>query len=184
MGLLKGGINEIIATTANNAAPVGIHYREQTARMILFLGSHTAENIERDGWVVANFVHDPILYVKTAFGDLSRDAFVEEPVAGHLMHRLREAEAWIAFSATVENKTRETLVVRLTPEREIMEGAFIHPINRGFNSIIDATVHATRYMRNKDTELKKLIDYHAGIIRKCGGKREIEALELLIKYIE
>ncbi|MCX6688266.1 MAG: DUF447 family protein [Methanoregula sp.] len=184
MGLLKGGINEIIATTANNAAPIGIHYREQTARMILFLGSHTAENIERDGWVVANFVHDPILYVKSAFGDLSREAFVEEPVAGHQMHRLREAEAWIAFSATIENKTSEALVVRLTPEREIMEGAFIQPINRGFNSIIDATVHATRYIRNRDAELKKLIDYHAGIIRKCGGKREIEALNLLMSYIE
>ena len=184
MGLLKGGINEIIATTAFNAAPVGIHYREQTARMILFLGSHTAENIERDGWVVANFVHDPVLYVKTAFGDLSRDAFVEEPVAGRQMHRLREAEAWIAFSATVENKTRETLVVRLTPEKEIMEGAFLHPINRGFNSIIDATVHATRYMRSRDVELKKLIDYHGGIIRKCGGKQEIEALNLLMSYIE
>ena len=184
MGLLKGGINEIIATTAFNAAPVGIHYREKKAHMILFLGSHTAENIERDGWVVANFVHDPVLYVKTAFGDLSRDAFVEEPVCGRQMHRLREAEAWIAFSATVENKTNEALVVRLTPEKEIMESAFIHPVNRGFNSIIDATIHATRYMRNRDAELKKLIDYHAGIIRKCGGKQEIEALNLLMSYIK
>ena len=183
MGLLKGGINEIIATTAFNAAPVGIHYREKKAHMILFLGSHTAENIERDGWVVANFVHDPVLYVKTAFGDLSRDAFVEEPVAERQMHRLREAEAWIAFSATVENKTRETLVVRLTPEREIMEGAFIHPVNRGFNSIVDATVHATRYKENQDPKLQELIGYHSAIVRKCGGKREMEALNLLLKYI-
>ena len=73
MGLLKGGINEVIATTAFNAAPIGIHYREKKYHAVLFLGSHTAENIARDGWVVANFVHDPVLYVKTAFEDLPQE---------------------------------------------------------------------------------------------------------------
>jgi len=184
MGLLRGGINEVIATTAFNAAPIGIHYREGNARMILFLGSHTAENIERDGWVVANFIYDPVLYVQTAFGDLPRVAFAEEPVAGKVMHRLFSAEAWIAFSATVENRTSESLVVRLTSEKEIIEGVFVHPVNRGFNSIVDATVHATRYTRNKNPELKKMIDYHAGIVRKCGGKRELEALGLLMTHID
>jgi len=114
MGLLKGGINEVIATTAKNAAPIGIHYRDGKATMILFSGSHTAANIERDGWVVANIVHDPVLYVKTAFEDLPADAFVEEPIGDRRMTRLRDAAAWIAFSATVEKKTAEALVVKLT----------------------------------------------------------------------
>ena len=184
MGLMRGGINEVIATTAFNAAPIGIHYREGNARMILFSGSHTAQNIERDGWVVANFVYDPVLYVQTAFDDLAREAFVEEPVAGKVMHRLSAAEAWIAFSATVENRTPDTLVVRLTSEKELIEDVFIHPVNRGFNSIIDATVHATRYVMNKDPKLKNLIDYHAGIVRKCGGKRELAALDLLMTHID
>jgi len=184
MGLLRSGINEIIATTAFNAAPIGIHYRQGNARMILYSGSHTAENIDRDGWVVANFVYDPVLYVQTAFGDLPRVAFAEEPVAGKVMHRLSSAEAWIAFSATIENKTSESLVVRLTSEKEIMEGVFVHPVNRGFNSIVDATVHATRYVMKKDPELKNLIDYHAGIVRKCGGKRELAALNLLMTHID
>ena len=184
MGLLRGGINEVIATTAFNAAPIGIHYREGNTRMILFSGSHTAQNIERDGWVVANFVYDPVLYVQTAFGDLARESFTEEPVAGKVMYRLFSTEAWIAFSATVENRTPDRLVVRLTPEKELIEGVFIHPVNRGFNSIIDATVHATRYVMKKDPELKKLIDYHAGIVRKCGGKRELAALDLLMTHID
>ena len=183
VGLLKGGINEIIATTRFNAAPMGIHYREGKAHMILFSGSHTAENIERDGWVVANFVYEPVLYVRTAFGNLPPEAFVEEPVAGKIMHRLCDAEAWIAFTATIEKKTHEGIMVQLTLIKEVMEGAFIHPVNRGFNSIVDATIHATRYTRNKDPELKKMINYHAGIVRKCGGKKEIAALELLLKYI-
>ena len=182
MGLLKGGINEVIATTSLNAAPIGIHYREGKASMVLFHGSRTAENVERDGWIVANFTCDPVLYVRTAFDDLPPEMFVEEPVSGKKMYRLASADAWAAFSATIERKTPEALIVRLHPEKEIIEEAVIHPVNRGFGSIIDATVHATRFRITQDKELKKLIGYHAGIVRKCGGKRGLEALDLLSGY--
>jgi len=183
MGLLKGGINEIIATTAKNAAPIGIHHRDGKATMILLSGSHTAENIGRDGWVVANFVHDPVLYVKTAFGDLPEDAFTEEPVNGTTLYRLAGADAWIAFLAKVEKKTNEAIVVSLTKEKEIIEEVAVYPVNRGFNSIIDATVHATRYRINHEIKLRHLIDYHMDIVRKCGGKKELAALALLEGYL-
>jgi hypothetical protein len=183
MGLLRGGINEVIATTTFNAAPIGIHYREKKYTAALFLGSHTAENIARDGWVVANFIHDPVIYVKTAFEDLPHEQFTGEPVNGKTMHRLTGADAWVAFSATVEHRTAESMTISLKPEKEIIEKVAIYPINRGFNSLIDATVHATRYKVTRDAELKKHIDYHAGLIRKCGGKRELEALQMLEGYI-
>ncbi|MDD1684131.1 MAG: DUF447 family protein [Methanoregula sp.] len=183
MGLLRGGINEVIATTAFNAAPIGIHFREKKYRAFLFLGSHTAENIARDGWVVANVIHDPVVYVKTAFGDLPRDMFIEEPVNGKTMHRLAGADGWAAFSATVEHRTAETMTVSLVLEKELIEEVALYPVNRGFNSLIDATVHATRYRITRDAELKKHIEYHAGIVRKCGGKKELEALAMLMGYI-
>ena len=183
MGLLKGGINEVIATTSYNAAPMGIHYRQGKTTMILFPGSHTAENIVREGWVVANFIHDPVLYVRTAFEDLPHEMFIEEPVNGRKVHRLDGADGWAAFSATVEHTTGGMTVVSLTPEKEIIEEVTLHPVNRGFNSIIDATVHATRFALSPDPALKNLIDYHAGIVRKCGGKRELEALDLLMKQV-
>jgi uncharacterized protein len=183
VGLLNSGINEVIATTAFNAAPIGIHYREGKAVMVLFLGSHTAENIERDGWVVANFIHDPVLYVKTAFEDLPKDLFIEEPVNGRTMHRLADADGWAAFSTTVEHRTTEAITVSLKLEKELIGEVTLYPVNRGFNSIIDATVHTTRYRLTHDPELKKQIDYHTGIVRKCGGKRELEALNLLTRYL-
>ena len=183
MGLLKGGINEVIATTAFNAAPIGIHYREKKYRAVLFLGSHTAENIARDGWVVTNLVHDPVLYVKTAFGDLPKEQFIDEPVNGKTMHRLAGADGWAAFSATVEHRTAEAMTVSLTLEKELIEEVSLYPVNRGFNSLIDATVHATRYTITRDPAIRDLIDYHAGIVRKCGGKKELEALEMLEGYI-
>jgi hypothetical protein len=183
MGLLNSGINEVIATTRFNAAPMGIHFREGNASMVLFCGSNTAENIEREGWVVANFVQDPVLYVRTAFEDLPRNLFIEEPVSTKTIMRLAGADAWAAFTATIVRKTNESMIVRLTLEKEIIEEVAVYPVNRGFNSLIDATVHATRYTANQDPVLKRLIDYHVGIVRKCGGKRELEALELLKKYM-
>ena len=183
MGLLKSGINEVIATTRFNAAPMGIHFREGNASMVLFCGSNTAENIEREGWVVANFVQDPVLYVRTAFEDLPRNLFVEEPVSTKTIMRLAGADAWAAFTATIVRRTNESMMVRLTLEKEIIEEVAVYPVNRGFNSLNEATVHATRYTANQDPVLKRLIDYHVGIVRKCGGKRELEALELLKKYM-
>jgi uncharacterized protein len=184
MGLLMSGINEVIATTAFNAAPIGIHYREGKASIVLFLGSHTAENIARDGWVVANFLHDPVVYVKTAFEDLPHESFIEEPVNGKVMQRLAGADAWAAFGATVERRTDTTMVVSLKLEKELIEEVVIHPVNRGFGNLIDATVHATRYAITRDPEVKKLIDYHVAVVRKCGGRKELAALELLSGYIQ
>jgi len=184
MGLLKSGINEVIATTACNAAPMGIHLREKKATMVLFSGSHTVENIKRDGWLVANFIHDPVLYVRTAFEDLPSGMFIEEPVDGMAMQRLAGADAWAAFTAHIEKSTMEAVMISLTLKKEVIEEVTIHPVNRGFSSIIDATVHATRYVRNRDPKLREQIDYDAGIIRKCGGRQELAALGLLLGFIE
>jgi hypothetical protein len=183
MGLLKSGINEVIATTANNAAPVGIHFRDNRAHIILFRGSHTFENIQRDNWIVANFIQDPIIYVKTAFGDLPPDSFIDEPIGELHVQRLKRVDAWAAFSTTIRRTTPESMIVVLSLKKEIIENLVFHPVNRGFGNIIDATVHATRYVKTRDPALMALIDYHAGIIRKCGGKQELEALDLLLKHV-
>jgi len=123
------------------------------------------------------------MYVKTAFEDLPRDAFIEEPVNGRTIYRLAGVDGWAAFSAAVEHTSGGMVVVQLTLEKEIIEEVSFHPVNRGFNSLIDATVHATRFIVTRDPELKTLIDYHTGIVRKCGGKKELEALDLLMKQM-
>jgi hypothetical protein len=183
MGLLTEGISEIIATTRGNAAPIGLITRQGTCRMHLFRGSHTAMNIARDGWVVANFCFDPVTYVKTAFGDLPPDAFIDEVVSGISMQRLAETEAWAAFTTEVEKETPEAMMVRLTSRKEVVIAQRIRPVNRGFNSVIEAAVHGTRYLRTRDPALETLIAHHIRLIRKCGGPREREALELLFEYL-
>jgi hypothetical protein len=183
MGLLQEGITEVIATTWQNAAPMGIIHRGGEYRMVLFRGSHTAMNIERWGWVVANIVHDPVLLVRTAFSDLPATAFVEEVVEGFLVHRLPSAEAWVAFDAAIGHRARESLTAILSPMTEMVVSPAVHPVNRGYNSVIEAAVHGTRYLWSRDPELRKLIDHHRGLIRRCGGPAELEALGLLEGYL-
>jgi len=183
MGLIRDGINEVIATTHWNAAPMGIISREGTQRMVVFHGSHTAENIRRHGWVVANITFDPVVYVETAFGDIGRERFVPEKIGDLWVHRLAGAEAWAVFSSRVSRETEEALVVDLTPLYEQMLTCAVHPVNRGFSSIIEATVHAARYVAKKDPALMQLIEHHASIVRRCGGKPEMEALSLLQTYL-
>lgn len=183
MGLIRDGINEVIATTHWNAAPMGIISRDGSQKMVVFRGSHTAENIRQHGWVVANITFDPVIYVETAFGDLGRERFVPERIGDLWVHRLAGAEAWAAYSAQVSRETAEAITVDLTPRYEQMLTCAVHPVNRGFSSVIEATIHATRYLLRREPALLHLISHHASIIRRCGGKREMEALALLEAYL-
>jgi len=184
LGLLKEGINEVIASTYQNAAPMGIRFRNGVARMVVYRGSHTAGRIEEYGWIVANFIFDPVLYVRTAFEDLPPEYFFEEETGDLIVHRLKDTEAWAAFKAVIERRTREALVIRLSLLKEEIISPVIHPVNRGFTSIIEATVHATRYQIAASPELLGWIEHHAIIVRKCGGNREQEALQLLFTFLE
>ena len=65
--------------------------------------------------------------------------------------------------------TEKTVYVELLPVASEYVREEPHPVNRGFNSVIDATVHATRYVYSKDERLRDLIEYHLGIVAKCGG---------------
>ena len=184
LGLLKEGINEVIATTRQNAAPMGLIYRNQVVRMVVFSGSHTAERIRRDGWVVANFIFDPVIYVKTAFEDLPPGEFLDESAGEITVQRLAGADAWAAYHAIVERETDDALIVKLAVLKEVVCRPAIHPVNRGFNSIIEATVHATRFQNSREPRLHDLIRHHAALVRRCGGVRELEALDLLFTYLD
>lgn len=181
--LMQEGINEVIVTIGENAAPMGIICRGGTLMMAVFRSSHTSRMIEETGMIVANLVHDPVLYVQAAFTDLTPADYTYEQIEGQMVSRLACAVSWIAYRTRIEQKTELKLLVTLEPVREQRASALVRPINRGFTSIIEATVHATRYILTRDSDLKRLIDHHADLVRRCGGDREIQALTLLLQYI-
>ncbi|HJJ48989.1 MAG TPA: DUF447 family protein [Methanocorpusculum sp.] len=183
LGLLGTGINEIIAVTKDNAAPIGIiHKAGQTPKMILFKGSKTSENIIKYGWVTANFISDSYPYAYYAFNDAKPVDLAEISVEnGKQMQILAAADAWISFDAHVLNETEQTYFVELIQTGSDIINPGIRPVNRGFNAVIDASVHATRYVMHPSDELKELIEYHLGLAVKCGGVREAEAAALIRK---
>ncbi|MBP2132227.1 hypothetical protein J2128_000148 [Methanomicrobium sp. W14] len=183
MGLLTKGINEVIAVSGKNAAPVGIINRKDLS-VVLFKGSHTFEKVAKNKLFAANFIYDSFLYAKTAFEDLDDEFFEEQSFGGYTFYTLKGAEAWILFEAEEVRITNESCIYSLRPLKETVVSPVIHPVNRGFNSIIDAAVHATRYVHSGDENLKKLIEYDLSVAKKCGGERELLAAEFLRNYIE
>ncbi|MBN1165896.1 MAG: DUF447 family protein [Methanospirillaceae archaeon] len=184
MGCLTEGINEVIATTRNNAAPMGIIRKNDHYSMVIYRTSATAANIEKYSWVVANIVFDPLLFVQTAFSDISPDMLHEIEIEGIMMQHLIAADCWIAFATDVVNRTEEKILVTLRPLHSHLTPSLPRAINRGFYSVIEATVHATRYIITRDPGLASQIRHHGIIVKKCGSEREKEAFALLCEIIQ
>ena len=173
---LRDGINEVIATTRGkkiNSAPVGIRKNREKIWAVLYPGSHTYENVKNTGILVANIVHDPVIFAISSFDDLKEDGYIslDPPV-------LKSAEAYIVFTAELE---------RNIAYLEFQEGKILkkelRAVNRGFNAIIEACVHGTRYLLGRD-ELKDKIIYYLNLAEKCGGNSEKIAVKLIRDYLK
>ncbi|MGB3943160.1 MAG: DUF447 domain-containing protein, partial [Methanothrix sp.] len=177
------GINEIIATTegekgAPNAAPMGLIKEGDRLSVRLFVGSHTRDNVLAGGKFVANVSHDPILFVETALGDIPEDMFVLRD--GELT--LRDAEAWALFKCEPKD-----LDISL-PEAEFVRGEVLRrefrAVNRGVNLVVEAAVAATRYVAlRSDIYLEEIFRIRR-IVGRCGGPKEIEAMDRLEELID
>jgi hypothetical protein len=174
---LRNGINEIIAVTEGewlNTAPIGIIVEDENsvfAKARLY-PSHTRKNVEMGSRMWANVVFDPVIFVISAFEDLDEEYFasLNPPI-------LRNAAAWCEFEATLEGSVANLRLV----DGDVLNVP-LRSVNRGFNALIEALVHATRYVISGSEDLKERILYYGTIIRKCGGYEEEKAFELLLKY--
>jgi len=176
MGLISTGITEIIAVTENNAAPIGIIQREgQCPKLLLFKGTKTEQNVRKFGWITANFVSDSYLYPYYAFNDVKEDELAHDGTYQYL----KEADAYAIFTASVVNETNETYLIDLTLVKEVILHPGIRSVNRGFGAVIDASVHATRYIIHPSKELEEKMRYDFELVRKCGGEREQQAVQLI-----
>ncbi len=173
------GINEVIGITQGewlNTAPLGIIIEDQNSTLarIKLYRSHTRDNIERGTPLWVNVTYDPFVFVISSFEDLEKDHFesIDPPI-------IKNSLAWAKMETTV----KESFVQLHLVDGEAMDRHFrIRAVNRGFNALIEALVHATRYVRSGDEELKNRIYYYGNIVEKCGRKEEKQAFELLMDY--
>ena len=186
-GILEG-INETIITTISldgrfNAAPIGIIRRDGKLMVQIYTESHTCANIQDTGLLAANIVDDPVLFVQSALADLDDTMFetIKTDKYG-IFPILNKSSAWIIFKADYE-KGSKTIQAELYPITGEIRRSGITTINRGFNAVIEATIHATRYIVFRDEKYLRKIKTCKNIIDKCGGNREKEAYELIIQLL-
>ncbi len=170
---LREGINEVIGITIGewiNTAPLGIIVDDEVK--VRLYSNHTRELLEKTGELYVNIIHDPVVFVVSAFEDLDESWFesLDPPV-------LRNAMSWIKFEADVrDNFTHLRFVEGKITGKDVIS------VNRGFNAVIEAAVHGTRYAAGKNPDLRDKILYYGRIVQRCGGRREKEAFGLLLKY--
>lgn len=176
------GINEIIATTESdgviNAAPIGIIKDGDSLYIRLFTGTHTYDNILKNGWFVANVTHDAWLFAETALEDLTQNHFFRcdgLPV-------LKDAEAWGLFKC--EPFPLDIVIAKV----ELVKGEVLRKDFRAFNRgtclVIEAAVAATRYLALRTDSYYEELMKMRRIINRCGGPREREAMDRLMERID
>ncbi len=176
------GISEVIFTTVSpdgipNAAPMGLHKKDGRLFVRIY-NSKTLENIMEKPIAAANIVDDPVLFVQSALSDVGaeRFEFIDDfPV-------LNDALGWILFECKCK-KGKNISVVEMSPIKGKINTRKLKPVNRGFNAVIEASIHATRYVVFMDQKYLERIDYYNSIVKKCGGVREKEAMGLLYEMI-
>ncbi len=179
---IREGIWEVIFTTISpeglpNAAPIGLH-RKDGRLFARIYNSKTLDNILSKPVAVANIVDDPVLFVQSSLSEIEPEGF--EFADGFPV--LKGAPGWIIFDCRYK-KGEEFSVVDLSPIRGKINTRKIQPVNRGFNAVIEAAIHATRYVLLKEQKYLDCIGYYNTIVRKCGGVREKEAMRMLYALI-
>lgn len=193
------GISEMIVTTGfehPNAAPIGIIWKNDRLFLRLFKGSRTYRNLEHENFFAGNITSNPLVYVRSAFTDLSRSNFVyisfeipdasdPENVKQVDVPVLSNGDGFVIFQCMQRKYSENALFIDVCPvcSKMTARSAFGTFINRGFNSVIDATVHLTRYRETHDPKYIELIRYHQGIIQRCGRPEDKEALLFLKKKL-
>ena len=185
---IHGGISETIVTTMQgwspNAAPIGIIRKGDRVFIRLFKGSITYFNVHSEGALVANVVNDPVIFVRSTFSNLKESDFSFVSVSGREFPVLKDALSWVVFECNNMKMSHEALVAELLPIHAHINRSPVQAPNRGFNAVIEAAVHATRYKLTGDEKYLKLIRAYSAIVSKCGGEREKNAINMLNDFLK
>jgi hypothetical protein len=186
---IREGISEVIVSTGfehPNAAPIGIITKGGRPFVRLFKGSHTWANVLKERYLASNVVYDPLLFVRSTFFDLEPSEFEYVPAGGLKFPVLKEAVSWVVFECVDVKTTDQALVADLVPVeagfKELNRKDLPVP-NRGFNAVLEATVHATRYQLSGEEKYLEWIRHYETLASKCGGDSEKKAMKLLYEVL-
>jgi len=185
-GLFEG-INEVVLSTVGegvpNAAPMGVHIEGGECWLEVYEGSQTHANLQATPYCVAHVSHDPLLFVRSALSELSEDEFEWHRVGDVALPVLLGCEAHVVFRCASSTSTTPISRFELLP----VEGKVLFPVprahNRGFATLIEACVLATRYVLFGDSKMLDDIVRMRALAVKCGDASVREAFELLLELL-
>ncbi|ABE51224.1 DUF447 domain-containing protein [Methanococcoides burtonii] len=179
------GISEVIVTTyqgwSPNAAPIGIIRKGDDVFVRLFKGSQTYKNVKAERMLVANLVYDPLIFVRSTFGNITESEFKVLSYGGRAFATVRDSSCWVVFECDEFKETSGAIVAKLIPRHAHVGRCIFNSINRGFNLVVESCVHATRYELTNNEKYMRLIEAYSITVNKCGSGRDKEAMELLLK---
>jgi hypothetical protein len=170
---LRKGINEVIGITKGewiNTAPLGIIVEDDGGRKakVRLYSNHTRKNIRNGSPLWINVIDDAVIFALASFKDLESTFFesLDPPV-------IKGALSWCRMETELKGSYAEL---------ELVEGKLLRKelraVNRGFNAIIEALVHATRMISLRKYEKDK-VEYYLKLAEKCGGDREKRAAKII-----
>lgn len=191
----RGALYETIVTTVNedgsgNAAPIGVLCRnEKEITLYLYEGSHTLNNILREGKFAVNILDDPCIFALSTFTDLKLNYFkkYKEYVV------LKDADA---FFTNVVYKTRKinkkdplgksTLYLVNAKVKEIIMKNCIKPLNRATYAIIESLIYSSRFkIADKKTRERYIerIKEMKKLVKKVGTKKDKEVMKYIMQQV-
>lgn len=186
---IREGISETIVSTGlerPNAAPIGIIMKGGRPFVRLFKGTHTWANVLSEKYLTTNIVYDSLLIVRSTFFDLDLSEFDYVPARGFNFPVLKEAAAWVIFECIDIKNTEQALVADLVPIKAGYNEVNLKDLpvpNRGFNAVLEATVHATRYQLTGEEKYLEWIRHYETLALKCGGEKEKKSMKLLYEVL-
>ncbi|EMA39000.1 DUF447 domain-containing protein [Halococcus hamelinensis] len=174
---LDGVTESVVATRGPegtwNFAALGLHAGDPvTART--WGRTRTRRNVEREGSGIVQFVHDPVVFTRSALSVLERDSPIHPAAAAWVRVDVERAE-------TGESGGTEWVDWELVPTESAVESTTVPTTNRGYGAVVEATVAASRLdVPGYDTaELRDRLAFFEDVVETCGGERERAAMALI-----
>jgi hypothetical protein len=177
------GVTETVVTTLGpndrwNLAALGVLAGDPaTART--WGRTRTRRNFADRGEGYVHFTRNPVVFVDAACSIREQD----DPV-------IDGADAWVRVEVDrVREGTddgTEWVEWALTPRESAVERRTVPTTNRGYNAVVEATVAASRLDVQGYDEgvLRKRLTYFADVVERCGGDRELAALDRLRGHVD
>ena len=178
---ISGIVESVVSTQAPDGdwsvAALGLHGEadhtpDDPLRARTWGNTRTKRNLARRGTGHVQFVDDPLDFVEAALGRWEAPDPIVDRAAAWTEVRAERVESG-------ESRGTTWIEWELRPMESTVEHRSVPHPSRGFGAILEMTVAASRLgvPGYDDDRLRRRLEEYSDIVRRCGGVRELHALD-------